>query len=96
MRQILCRQLLNLTLDNNPITEVELKEHDNIRKISMKKNLLTSLRGFNALSELRELDLAENQITTLLGITGCPKLETLNLSKNKIEKLEGVPNLPSL
>jgi Leucine-rich repeat (LRR) protein len=96
LRQIHCRQLLELKVDRNEITEVELKCHDNLQKLSMQKNKLVSLAGFNNLKNLTSLDLAENQIETLNGISGCDKLRSLNLTLNKIEKFTDVPSLPGL
>lgn len=96
LRHILCRKLLNLKIDSNEISEVELKEHASLLTLSMQKNKLENLKGITNLKELTSLDLAENQITTLSGISGCNSLRKLNLTLNKIEKFDCVPNLPAL
>lgn len=62
----------------------------------MQKNKLTSLKGFENLTELIELNLAENQINSLEGIHDCDKLKKLNLAQNQIEKFDCIPYLPAL
>ena len=96
LRNILCRKLLTLTLDNNEIAECGLKNHSMLTSLSMNKNKLVNLEGLENLSRLETLSVAENQLTSITGISGCPNLSKLNLAGNKIEVFDSVPDLPGL
>jgi Leucine-rich repeat (LRR) protein len=90
---ITCANLYKLILDENEISKSELKSHQNLKELSLKKNKLTSCEGIERLYNLQTLILEENEIATLKGLSVLPKLMTLNLKTNKLDKLDNFPRL---
>ena len=60
MRQILCRKLLVLNLDNNQIAETDLRGHSKLKTLSLNKNKLINFKGIENLTNLETLSAAEN------------------------------------
>ena len=80
-------------MDENEIATSELKSHQNLKVLSLRKNKLTSCAGIERLYNLHTLILEENEIATLKGLSVLPKMTTLNLKTNKLEKLDDLPRL---
>jgi internalin A len=93
---ITCANLYKLILEENEIAKSELKSHQNLKELNLKKNKLTSCEGIERLYNLHTLILEENEIATLKGLAVLPKLITLNLKTNKLEKLDNLPRLELL
>ena len=88
--------LYKLILDENEIATSELKSHQNLKVLSLRKNKLTSCAGIERLYNLTTLILEETEITTLKGLSVLPKMTVLNLKTNKLEKLDDMPRLESI
>lgn len=96
MPHIQCANLYKLILEENEIAKSEIKSHQNLKELSLKKNKLTSCEGLERMYSLQTLILEENEIATLKGLSVLPKLTTLNLKTNKLEKLDEFPRLEML
>ena len=97
VRQVLCRKLQYLNLDNNQIAEMDMRGHSKLKNLSLNKNKLINLKGLENLTNLETLSAAENpELAQIGGIENCPKLKTLDIQKTKVESFETVPDLPSL
>lgn len=93
---IQCANLYKLILDENEIAKSELKSHQNLKELSLKKNKLTTCEGIERMYSLHTLNLEENEIASLKGLSVLPKLTALNLKTNKLEKLDEFPRLEML
>lgn len=97
LRQILCRKLLELNLDNNKIGDVDMRSHAKLKTLSLNKNLLINFKGLENLTNLEKLSAAENpELTSISGLSNTPKLKSLNVEKTKIDSFDSVPELPCL
>ncbi|CAI2033037.1 hypothetical protein SEUBUCD646_0H03770 [Saccharomyces eubayanus] len=80
-------KLIALNLKSIPDDEVSYIQ--NVERLSLRKNQLTSLpHSFKTLSKLQYLDLHSNKFKDIPSVLShCPQLEILDMSSNEIESL---------
>ncbi|CAI4036630.1 hypothetical protein SMKI_15G4810 [Saccharomyces mikatae IFO 1815] len=76
-----------IALNIKSISDEEVSYIQNVERLSLRKNHLTSLpASFKRLSKLQYLDLNNNSFKEIPSVlTQCPQLEILDLSSNEIE-----------
>ena len=85
------RTIVNLS--NKSLSGLRLKNEDKsrsfrrLRKLSLAKNAITSLKSIGACTHLTFLKCDENKIEDFSEVTRCKMLATLNLSKNRIQNI---------
>lgn len=87
-----------LCLRQNQITSVEIPEElgSTLEEIDLYDNLISSIRGFDAFTELTSLDLSFNKIKHIKRINHLTKLKDLYFVQNKISMIEGLEGLTQL
>lgn len=69
LRQVLCRKLLDLNLENNLISDVDMRGHAKLKSLNLNKNKLITFKGIENLTNLETLSAAENgDLTQITGI----------------------------
>lgn len=80
--------LWNLLAEHNHISDLTpLAGHEDMRRLRLGYNDLTSLAGCEALLRLEELTANDNAITDINGITNCTVLKSVQLSYNDISDI---------
>ena len=93
----MCPSLIQLTLNENEISECDLRGHETLKQLSLVQNKLKSLDGLENLPSLEILTIEFNpKLTSISGLKNMPCLKTLNLKANKIELQSAFPILPVL
>ncbi|MBA0736052.1 hypothetical protein Gogos_009643, partial [Gossypium gossypioides] len=73
-----------------------LAEFENLERLDLAFNNLTSLQGLKSCVNLKWLSVVQNKLQTLEGIEGLTKLTVLNAGKNKLRSMEEVKPLVNL
>ncbi|KAG8484849.1 hypothetical protein CXB51_021353 [Gossypium anomalum] len=73
-----------------------LAEFENLERLDLAFNNLTSLQGLKSCVNLKWLSVVQNKLQTLEGIEGLTKLTVLNAGKNKLRSTEEVKPLVNL
>ncbi|PKU65415.1 Leucine-rich repeat-containing protein ODA7 [Dendrobium catenatum] len=73
-----------------------LSNFQNLERLDLSYNCLTSLEGLSACVNLKWLQVLENKLVTLKGIEGLSKLTVLNAGRNKLEKMDEIYTLSNL
>lgn len=91
------RQLVELSLSNNQITEIKrLDQLINLKWLSLDDNQIMEIKGLDQLSKLMSLSLHNNQIVEIKGLDQMVKLTSLDLSSNQITEIKGLDRLVKL
>ena len=95
--QIQCPALKKLVLDENEITDCEIKGHPALEILSLNRNKLTSGAGLVGLRKVTELSITENvEMKSISGLEDFPALKKLRLTGSGIDSLADFPDLPAL
>ncbi|KAK8938590.1 hypothetical protein KSP39_PZI011497 [Platanthera zijinensis] len=73
-----------------------LSNYQNLEKLDLSYNCLTSLEGLSACVNLKWLQVFENKLATLKGVESLSKLTVLNAGRNKLEKMDEIYGLKNL
>ncbi|MCD7452566.1 hypothetical protein HAX54_017484 [Datura stramonium] len=89
--------ITSLTLTHKALSDVScLSEFENLQKIDLGFNNLTSLEGLKLCVNLKWLSVVQNKLQSLKGIEGLIKLTVLNAGKNKLKSMDEVSGLVNL
>lgn len=89
--------ITSLTLTHKALSDVScLSEFQNLQKLDLGFNNLTSLEGLKLCVNLKWLSVVQNKLQSLKGIEGLIKLTVLNAGKNKLKSMEEVSGLVNL
>ncbi|KAK8970435.1 hypothetical protein KSP40_PGU010939 [Platanthera guangdongensis] len=73
-----------------------LSNYQNLEKLDLSYNCLTSLEGLSVCVNLKWLQVFENKLATLKGVESLSKLTVLNAGRNKLEKMDEIYGLKNL
>lgn len=87
-----------ICLRQNQISEVTLPDQlgENLRELDLYDNLISHIRGLDAMRELHTLDFSFNKIKHIKNVYMLKHLKELYFVQNKISKIEGLNELDSL
>lgn len=89
--------ITSLTLTHKALSDVScLNEFENLQKLDLGFNNLTSLEGLKLCVNLKWLSVVQNKLQSLKGVEGLTKLTVLNAGKNKLKSMDEVSGLVSL
>ncbi|XP_055835730.1 uncharacterized protein LOC129904214 [Solanum dulcamara] len=89
--------ITSLTLTHKALSDVScLSEFENLQKLDLAFNNLTSLEGLKLCVNLKWLSVVQNKLQSLKGIEGLIKLTVLNAGKNKLKSMDEVSGLVNL
>lgn len=89
--------ITSLTLTHKALSDVScLSEFENLQKLDLGFNNLTSLEGLKLCVNLKWLSVVQNKLQSLKGIEGLIKLTVLNAGKNKLKSMDEVNGLVNL
>ncbi|KAJ8526363.1 hypothetical protein K7X08_028840 [Anisodus acutangulus] len=89
--------ITSLTLTHKALSDVScLSEFENLQRLDLGFNNLTSLEGLKLCVNLKWLSVVQNKLQSLKGIEGLIKLTVLNAGKNKLRSMDEVSGLVNL
>ncbi|CAN4120194.1 unnamed protein product [Withania somnifera] len=89
--------ITSLTLTHKALSDVScLSEFENLQKLDLGFNNLTSLEGLKLCVNLKWLSVVQNKLESLKGIDGLIRLTVLNAGKNKLKSMDEVTGLVNL
>ena len=84
----------NATMDTETLQVI--LSRTNIKTLTLRNCALTSLRGFEALTNLTYLDVSQNILTDITPLSGLTALEVLSINNSAVVDLTALQNLTAL
>ena len=76
--------------------ELTKADYEKVRRLFLRFNQLTEVKGLEKLTQLKQLHLEHNQLTDVTGLEKFTQLTFLNLNSNKLTSVKGLEKLTQL
>eukprot|EP00834_Sanchytrium_tribonematis_P001198 NODE_27_length_39007_cov_1.590650.p13 type:complete len:359 gc:universal NODE_27_length_39007_cov_1.590650:14152-13076(-) len=77
-------------LSHNKLTQLELENFANVKKVALSNNAITEIKRVPFYSNLNYLDLSNNKLTEIKAINFLDSLQFLDISNNRIQRIKYV------